>query len=152
MPYTIVGPHARLDTTAKPPTGSAPAGQDPSTWVQQHDTTAPLDLSVSVQLEFFAAMKRIQFDKMGHETLRHLIGREMSRAKMQAPSGKVAQIHVPSEQQLDAAGGNEIVFPPGHWVVNRDTSIDPDRPEWFDDCKIIIPPYFGKVSLNLAHS
>lgn len=152
MPYTIVGPHARPGTTAKPPTGPPPPGQDPSTWVQPDETTAPFDLSVSIHLEFFAAMKSIQFHRWTHETLRHLIGHEMTRLKMQAPSGKVAQIFVPGEQVLDGAMGRELGFPSGSWVVNRDTSIDPDRPEWFDDCKIFIPSYFGEPSLNLGPS
>lgn len=151
MAYSIVGPHARPDTAAKPHAGPA---TDPRNWVQQHDTTTPLDLSVGIQLEFFAAMKRIQFDRLEHETLRHLIGNEMRRGKMQAPSGKVAQIYVPSEQELDAANGKEVGSPPGSWVVGRETSVDPDHPELFDDCKIFDPCAFHSARglLNLAYS
>lgn len=161
MPYTIVGPHARSDIPTKSPAGPAAPGQDAGNWVHQLEATAPLNLSVSIHLEFFAAMKKLQFDRLNHETLRHLIGHEtlrhlishaVRRAKLQTSSGKVAQIRVPSEQQLDAANDRDIEFPPGSWVVNRDTSIDPDRPDWFDHCKIFIPPYSVERSLSLAHS
>ena len=97
-------------------------------------------------------MKRMQFSRLGHETLRHLIGREISRGKMQTSSGKVAQVHVPSEQELDAAKGKELAFPSGSWVVDRDTSIDPDHPEWFDDCKCRAPPATVSSRLILGHS
>lgn len=151
MAYSIVGPHARPDTTAKPQAGPA---AEPKNWVQQDDTTTPLDLSVGIKLEFFAAMKRIQFDRLEHETLRHLIGNEMKRGRMQAPSGKVAQIHVPSEQELDAANGKDVGFPLGSWVVGRETSVDPDHPEMFDDCKTFDPCSFHSASgrLTIAYS
>lgn len=99
-----------------------------------------LDLSFGIKLEFFSAMKRAAFQKKAarhSRNLRELIGHEMRRRKMQGKSGKVALIHIPTDAELDAAAGGDIDAPYGAWVITRETSIDPDHPEWFDDCEFL---------------
>ncbi|KAI9875244.1 MAG: hypothetical protein M1830_008713 [Pleopsidium flavum] len=146
--YSILGQPG----PGKPPDDdqAAPATSAQADTVEapQQDAPRNLDLSVGVRLEFFAAMKRAAFDKKNHNNLRDLIGHEMRRQNMQGKSGKVVLVHSPTEEELDSANGGEIEFPVESWIITRETSIDPDHPEWFDyyelqPIKIITPPYLG---------
>ena len=142
MPYSILSRHG--------PNTPAPAapGQDPTAGIQKQEVLKPLDLSVGITLEFFAALKNISFNRTGHENLRHLIGHEMTRRRTQGAGGKLAQIHVPSEQELHGSEGSGMDYPPGSWIITRDTTIEPDHPEWFDDCKILFLALYNHVCLS----
>ncbi len=126
MAWTILGPHA-------PKLVEAPELGGLKT--QPPKKARPLDLSVAVSLEFFAAQNKSKFDGQGYETLRHLIRDHMNRANKPGPSGKVAQVYAPSEQELDSPKNGKVEYPAGSWVVTRNTTITPDHPEWFDHCK-----------------
>jgi len=146
--YSILGQNGPGKPKGNGRLAPAVVGQDHSTGALQQATPRNLDLSVGIKLEFFAAMKRAAFGKRNHNNLRDLIGHEMRRRNMQGKSGKVALIHVPTEEELDSATGSGTEFPAGSWRVTRDTFIDPDHPEWFDDCELLPSCPFSLTQLS----
>ncbi|KAI9819255.1 MAG: hypothetical protein M1827_007411 [Pycnora praestabilis] len=103
------------------------------------------NLSFGVELEFFTAMKMVEFKKTRQETLRHLLGKRISDLQLQGPRGQGVKVKIVTAEELelgDKEGTNHRF-----WTVTRDSSIDPDHPEWFDDyeaqpMELVSPPYF----------
>ena len=89
-------------------------------------------LTVGIELEFFAAMKSVAFDRLPHDTIADLLADRLRRPHLNGPEGTGAAIKAIPEIRGNSNDNEGVDY--RCWTLITDPSVEPSHPEWFACC------------------
>lgn len=107
-------------------------------------------LTLGLEVEFFAAIKRDIFQSIRHRSIASLLGTRFSQLRLYGPEGLGSAFKVVSDFEYDSIHERTVDY--SCWNLTTDTTAGPGHPEWFSDCEEIDTLHLFLFILKLGRS